>query len=225
MLALLIIAPWLLASCVSNEAASEGFTDISEKAMSGVVSLSAPPGAYLDVAWLDDKQLVFLYSVESAFRPQDYQVAIYTLDTEAWRVLTMTQPDECISTSIGQLQRLPNGNLGFVQQCHLLPYGEKYTLYMWDKQADAVQALRSYPVGFHAGSYTFAPDMSVLIQHETVGTGLNDQLYKISHGRQMQRIFREHFTFGATFRATSEIQDGALFRQQLHCCRRSATAA
>jgi Tol biopolymer transport system component len=175
--------------CEDNRTIGRGFADISLKTLSAAVSLSIPSGSYLDVAWLDENRLAFLYSPELSFKPQDYQVVIYAIDTEEWRRLSVFQSDECRSASIGQLQRLPNGKLGFVQQCHILPYGEQYTLYTWDTQADTIEVLQSYAMGFHAGSYAYAPDMSELIQHETVGTGLNDQMYRVTQDGQIQRLF------------------------------------
>lgn len=189
----------------SLDGGQANFTDITEQSLTNAHTLSTPSGLYEEVAWLEENQLVFLYTSqppELGFR-WDYQIVLYNLGTAEWQVLTTPRPDqwstltrlepnECTSGFILGLTQLPNGMLGFIYDCNV--YHDNvtrrfYTLYAWDQQTGMLQSLQRYPENFSASRYAFAPDMSELIQASPVGAGLNDELYRVSEDGQRAQLF------------------------------------
>jgi len=180
-LALWGLISWVLVSC------NNSFADTITRLPTRV--LSSPPGDYIDVAWLEGDLFAFEYASRQSNRMPDYQVTIYAPDANDWRILPVHKPDECTSAwNEGPVQRLPNGNLGFLHWCSLKSHGEYETLYMWDKQTGRLQVLQRYPREFFPANYTFAPQMSELIQENAVGPKLSNQLYHVEQNGQMERI-------------------------------------
>jgi dipeptidyl aminopeptidase/acylaminoacyl peptidase len=182
-----------------------GYADFSEQVVNSAQSLPVPRGRYSGPAWLDGNQIAFVYIPEELVPGRDlwwHQIALYNIDTQEWRVLTLPRPDkwpalialepnECKSGWIKSLSRLPNGKLGFIYQCNVEREhvtDSISTLYMWDWQSDTLQVLQRYPVNFYPSSYAFAPDMSNLIQEQSDG-GLGDEFYRVSQDGHLERLF------------------------------------
>jgi len=186
---------------------SRGYVDIQPALPQ---SLAVPLGEYKEVVWLGENLLAFRY-LPPAVSPSlwNYQLIMYDLDIEDSQEVLLAKPSKCISVWSVNINRLPNNNLGFLYQCNV-SHGsyslEQDTLYMWDKQINSFQVLQAYPEGFAAASYTFAPDMSSLIQEEAVGSGLNNKLYRVGQDGRMDQLFSDF----QRVRAPAWSSDGSL---------------
>jgi Tol biopolymer transport system component len=147
------------------------------------------------VAWLDDSLLAFLYVPMEVEEALDYvglweqRVILYDLGTRQWRELPIRQPDECYSSWASVLERLPNGNLGFLYECNSKDLASNaITLYMWDGRTGQFQALQRFTT-ITAAPYTYSPDMSELIQEDATGGGLSNRLYRVSTSGAMEELF------------------------------------
>ncbi len=122
------------------------------------------------------------------------RIIVYSISTgKIYELPIPAKPDECVSAWVaGPLTRLPNSNLGFVYECNLDPVGNKETLYMWDREADSLQALVQYPESIAASGYAFAPDMSELIQESAIGAGLNNQLYRVHPDGRLEQLLADY---------------------------------
>jgi dipeptidyl aminopeptidase/acylaminoacyl peptidase len=170
------------------------FDDITSDVERSAQPLSIPRGSYGAVAWLAGNQLAFVYSPTESSDHWDDHIMLYSLATKQWRQLNIPKPAECRLARPRILERLPNGNLGFIYTC-LVDVGhgdlsdEVNSLYMWDIHTERPHLLQRYPTNFRAGPFAFAPDLSELIQERTVGNGLNNQLYRVMQDGRMERLF------------------------------------
>ncbi|MGQ0601774.1 MAG: TolB family protein [Anaerolineales bacterium] len=170
------------------------FADIAQATAKTATYLDVPDGSYRDAAWVDDDMITFLYSNNDSPTSYDYRVALHTPSTGDTRILLLPTREECRAvSSVYHLSRLPNNRLGFIFSCHIYHdhvTGEINSLYMWDHETDALTELQRYPENFAGGSYTFAPDMSQLLQGTWTGPGA-DQLYRVTDDGQMERLLPE----------------------------------
>lgn len=100
--------------------------------------------------------------------------------------------DSCFSAWYHNLSRTPDQRLGFIVHCNLAnPENSTETLYLWDPRTGEFQVAHQYSSPFLAGAYTFSPDMSMLIQENSVGAGLENQLYVTDAGGELSRLFED----------------------------------
>lgn len=179
----------LLVACQATS-----YTDATN--VTSVQKLHTPEAEYRDVAWLDVDTMVFVYRLpEFGDQSGDFRIATYTLNNHKWQDIPRPAlPDNCSHAPAmpHDLNLLPNGNLGYTLPCSNLHDGISGMLYEWDRQADIVRQLQSYDPPFAIDGYAFAPDMSQLIQEESVGDGLNNELYRVDQNGEMTQLFPDY---------------------------------
>ncbi len=179
---LLFWACLLLISCQSSN-----FVDATDQ---NFIQLSNASAAELrSVAWLDEDHIAFV----SRYRRGDFRIALYTLSTEESQdIVLMRTLEECnpAASHISELSRLPNQHLGYAFLCQ--NSGPSGLLYMWDREEAISKKLHEFTSPFITAQYTFAPDMSELIQENAVGPGLNNELYRVDQNGHMEQLL-PHF--------------------------------
>src|SRR5690606_19309777 len=84
--------------------------------------LELPEAEYRAVAWIDDSHLSFVYRKdEFGDLNADRRIGLFNLRTSQWRDLPLPPlPDGCFPkpSGVDYVQTLPNGSVGFIQQCH-----------------------------------------------------------------------------------------------------------
>ena len=140
-------------------------------------------------AWLSTDLLAFVVGPEPDSAPYEARVGLYSLTDQTWQILELP-PSTCARQLIrGPLERLPDGRLGFLSKCTADRYDEHFTLYAWDSTNQEAQPLYSYPKDLAADGYSFSPDMGEAIQHSAIGSGLNDQLYRVTANGDLERLW------------------------------------
>ena len=120
-----ILSVWLSSGCKQNASPDRSSTND----LSVPKTLAAPAGDYTSVAWLADDKLAFVYESSSGSPLNDCYVALYSEQDSKWEPLKKTQPKECQSVYYRQLNRLPDGGLGFLVECYTEPTGFHFYLY------------------------------------------------------------------------------------------------
>jgi dipeptidyl aminopeptidase/acylaminoacyl peptidase len=184
----ILLTIWLLVACQAN------FVDVTETAH--YESLVVPITQYRSVAWLNEDVIAFVYLPEEfkySNDSGDLTVATFSISTGKWQDLHMLpQPEECYvgPSHYSNLSRLAEGNLGFTYLCeHQGPSGMLYT---WDRQTDTIVKLQDYSWPFIVSQYTFAPDMSELIQTDASGVGMDETIYRVSQNGDMEQLFPDY---------------------------------
>jgi WD40 repeat protein len=157
------------------------------------IPTEAHRGYYDSVAWLSDDTIAFLYSESNWLDSDKYKLILFSPVSQRWEPIELPHPTECLQVTWLMLSRLPNGSLGFVQECSVVAKGDvgsTFTkLYMLNPVSKQIMMVNAYPKNFFANAYTFSPTMSEWIQTQVVGTGMNNQLYRVAKDGTMQRLF------------------------------------
>ena len=155
--------------------------------------LNVTAAEYRDVAWLDADTITFVYRL-SGFGNSlgDFRIAVYTLSNNNLQDIPIPpKPEHCSHAPaiINHLNRLPNGNLGYIYPCSSMEAGIAGILYEWNPDTNIVAQRYYYPPPFRASSYTFLPNMSQLIQENARGPGLNNELYRVGQDGKLIQLF------------------------------------
>jgi Tol biopolymer transport system component len=183
----ILFCSWLLVGCEQEAGARRLYVDNLQVPK----VLAIPTGNYTSAAWLADDQLAFVYESNAGSPLNDYYVALYSEQDEKWKPLEKIQPEECQSVYYRQLNRLPDGGLGFLVECYTKPTG--FHFYLYERNlAGTFAVLSKYPDYFPAGRYSFSPDRAKYVQEEYHGSNI-DRLYTIKLGdSQMQQLLSEY---------------------------------
>ena len=194
LLLLLLIFSGMLAACAEPPITVDIIT------LQELQVLPLPTAAYSSVVWLDEETLVFQhrrprtpadYDVGDRF--DDYHISLYRLDTqELQKVPLPTPPSHCADQTgrIGWLGDVPGNRFGYIYHCHdKFDIGESSILYLWDREQNRMVAHVTYPTPFSAGRFSFAADMSSLIQEQP--TGFSQELYFVDADGDLTRLFPE----------------------------------
>lgn len=157
---------------------------------------SFPMGQYYDVAWIDKSTIAFIYvpqALHDLNHSPDYwdrQLILYNLDSLRLELVSVPADPKCYSAWIVLIERLPNGNLGFLHECNSMSSVKNgTTLYELNPALGELIPLQYYPAPFQAGRFSFSPDMTELIQHNAIGAGLNDELYRLGADGASEQLF------------------------------------
>lgn len=183
-LLLLVLICCLLASC------QKAFIDMSESAVSNTESVPLVPGTYGSPVWLEESLVAFRYRPPGKQDFWDYRIVIYNMESEEKLELPLPPyPETCSTTApagIGNLERLPNDDLGFILHCDLKQSGVQKALYTWIRETNSLEMLFEFEPYFGAGIFAFSHDMKVLIQAK--GVDSVDGLYRIIHGGSISQL-------------------------------------
>ena len=152
--------------------------------------LKTPEGTYEHVAWLDASLIAFVYAPKFEPRSFDYQIGLYSLDQQEMMIISAPLPNHCYAGEVLWTNRLPDGNLGLVNECKVVNDGNFYvenTLYLWEKRSNEFHALQKYEQNFHATDYTFSPDLSQLIQAR-----LSNKIYRVANDGTLTQLFIDY---------------------------------
>ncbi len=186
---------WLLAGC---ELDRSSFLDVSYSIQSP--PLPSPKGDYDQAVWLNDHEIIFLYAPlqtdgqsGKARSPHrwEYQLMLYSLGDQKPNPISVSKPVECFSGWVSALARLPSGTLGNSYWCNTLSGRTQFTLHAWDPAFTSTRLLLRYPEQFWARAFTFAPDMSQLIQHKD-GAAVDDKLYRVGLDGRMEQMLASY---------------------------------
>ena len=142
--------------------------------------------------WLEEDLTAFMHKPEETInKPSDSQIIIFTVSTGEWYELPLPPlPDDCSRTlimDVGNIHRLPDGNLGFIFSCTLEESSlTQKVLYVWDKNTNSLETLYEYPLYFDATRFTFSPDMTQFLQATDLFT--SGELYRVELDGQMEQI-------------------------------------
>jgi WD40 repeat protein len=179
------LASLLLSSCYPSQ-----FVEVTDAVSSE--ALAVPVAEYRSVAWIDQDFFAFVYRREEfGDNAGDFRLGAYNSRTDTWQDLDLfSKPESCFPqpSHFSNLSRLPNGNLAFAFLCEN-QQGPSGTLHIWDRETNVVQVVQAYAKPFRISQYTFSPDMAELIQEEAVGSGLNNKLYRVHLGNDMEELF------------------------------------
>jgi hypothetical protein len=186
-LSFVVLLSLLLTACQPK------FTDQSEEMKAQAIRIRANV-VNSSLVWLDENRLAFMQDNEDTKITWDNTLNIAYIGTDDQVQLPFPdrteQCEERELITVGNLRRLSNGNLGFILRCSSLELGVREELYMWDIEADELHLLFDFskdgggklpPI-----SYTFAPDMSVLIYGKSGGIG--GETYRVDQDKPVQRI-------------------------------------
>jgi hypothetical protein len=177
--------------CVNTNWLRQPFLDLSSKAVANARPLAAPPEDYTQVVWLDGYDIALLYEANEGLSGWDSKIMLYDMVTQQGQDLSIPMPVACRLTNTESIQRLPDGNLGFIYNCLIDREHESDTfsiLYVWNRQTNDFQVVQRYPANFGAGRFTFAPDMSAMVQ--AVPNGLRGELYQVSRDGSIEQLYR-----------------------------------
>jgi hypothetical protein len=188
-----IVVPALFGILITIAACSAR-AKIVEWPVEGVHTPAVPIAEYKDVAWLDQETLAFKHrrplSDEEKQRIDNYQISLYQSQTGAWLEVPLpVTPEECADGPgfIRDLRSVPNRAFGYTYWC--LNYGISGTLYLWDRDQNLISAYLEYPPPSSPAAFSFSPDMSVLVQEEAEGGGLNNNLFRVDADGNMEQLF------------------------------------
>lgn len=182
-----ILLSLTLVVCYTMIGCGASFIDVTEELQNKQV-ITILSGENGSPVWLEEDLIAFEHGpAEKDNDYWDFRIIIFTVSTGEWYELPLPpHHDECsvtAPTSIGNLTKLPNGNLGFIFECDLKSSIPKPMLYMWDKETNSLKMLYEYPAYFDPTWYAFAPDMTEFIQ--ATGASTEDKLYRISQNGDM----------------------------------------
>ena len=120
-----ILGIWLVSGCEQGAVIRPPYT---EKILVPKV-LAVPAGDYTSAAWLADDQLAFVYESSTNSPLNDYYIALYSEQEAKWQPIEKIQPEECLPVYYRQLNRLPDGGLGFLVDCNTEPVGFHYSTF------------------------------------------------------------------------------------------------
>jgi len=177
-------------------ACSASYEDLTKS--NTLQSLSLPQADYNVAIWLDEAHLIFEYAYDPNAKSYEEELALYDLELEDLRPFPFEKPTECFTGWYGYMARLPDGSFGFMYKCFVLETkgpGRIYnTLYIWDVESKSPQIWLEYPDSFLTGEFSFAPDMSELIQERP---RLNSRLYRVDQDGKMVRLFPHFWRVGS----------------------------
>ena len=151
--------------------------------------LSGPDGAYTFVAWMTNDRIVFTYSAKSDPGVWEYELGSYSLQSSDWSILPKNSCEGAEGT-IGWLERLPSGELGFIAECPLQDGKGNITstLYAWNSETGTFRELWHYAEPYwHATDFSFSPDMAELIQ-----TRLDSTAYRVDDDDRLTQIYLDY---------------------------------
>ncbi len=147
-----------------------------------VEAVLAPPaeGEYVDVAWLD-QGLVVQYEPSDVTGHWHNEIWLMRPDGSDAQRLPLPKAENCHVQAYEGLARLPDGRLGYVQDC-IPPNQHMDILHMvaYDLRTGEASPLLSYSLPstlVGTGGYSWNPEMTRGITSDGNGRGLAEQLY------------------------------------------------
>lgn len=152
-----------------------------------------PDGHYREVAWLEPTTLAFQYLPTPDTADWDTRLMVYKLDGEQYQLVPKPLAPECVRIFYGRINRLPNGELGYLWECIPEPWiGRDFRVQQWSQVTGEDRERYHYPVPFWATAFSFAPDMKQWLQEET-GDGLFNKLHYVIPDTPPLRLLEESF--------------------------------
>ncbi len=167
-----------------------GYRDETKDIIAHARPLAIPPHDYYEVEWLTDKRIALLYASHEGLPSWNDKIMLYDLEHQQSRFAPLPARPECRLVVTPKIERVPNGNLGFVYQCLIdRPHfsDDLYSLYVWDIEVHTVQEVERYPDNFRPGQFAFAPNMSQLIQEQR--SGLAEKVFLIRRDEAMEQLY------------------------------------
>lgn len=160
-------------------------------------ALNLPTGNYKDMVWLTLDTLAVVHETVPTIPIGDERIYLVDLKDNQSQEIMFNVPSQCRIGTYTELQRLPNGNLGFLYKCSFeLGQGFEYLLYEMDLATKEIVLLHQYPNRFWATFYTFAPDMEQLLQ-EGKGDGINNELFYVNSDGNLAQVAPDYWRSGA----------------------------
>lgn len=185
--ALYLLSIWLISGCGQGAGTKVPYANMIPM----FTALAAPASNYSSVAWLTDDKLAFVYESNADSQGNDYYIALFSEQDAKWKPLEKIRPEECQSVYYLQLNRLPDGGLGFLVDCYTKPTGFHFYLYE-QNITGTIAELSKYPDYFPAGRYSFSPDKARYVQEEYHWNDIY-RLYQITVGdSRMQQLLSEY---------------------------------
>ena len=167
---------------------SSNFTDNSNHQAYQIID--TPEGEYRSVAWLTDELIAFNYGQKNIDHWSASLIALHKIGESGWSITKqLPEREECLVGFISYISRLSNGRIGFVYFC--MANSPSGFLHTWDINSDTVTQFYDYPDRFFPTSYTFSPTSDALIQTDSEGSGMNDNLFRVTLNPEQQ--FEELF--------------------------------
>lgn len=179
----------ILARIVINMRAT--YKDTTKETRGSAQRLDLPEGIYSGIAWLDEQNLMFLYRPSSA-TVWNTQVVLYSLSAHSWHNIQLPKQPGCERTRPSVVRRVSDIDVGIIFHCvtpETSAAGERYSLYVWKSNTQRFHLLHDFPDNFKAGPFSLTSNFTNLIQEESVGSGLNNQLYRVDTDGQPERLF------------------------------------
>lgn len=183
-----IVILWVAVIIISvSGCGSKPYLDITDSISSQ--SLSTPEGEYRAIAWLDEDHIAFIYRPQELVEKdllQDFRIGIFELSSGKSQDMPLPDmPSPCNSKTSGvsELAKVPNGALGFIYSC----WSSGDTLYLIEPDTKDLVKWITY-LGIPARNFSFAPDMSQLIQEDGSGGGLSEKLLLVSSDKSIHEF-------------------------------------
>ena len=145
-----------------------------------VTVLKLDTGYYFSPTWMSNGKIVFNYAASMDYASQDTIVPtlrIYDINEKTWSDISVSNSDNCYILNYLFLQELPNHHLGFLSTC--LPRDsdvfykiQSINIITGDTKVLVATEFRGAP-----GTFTFSPDMAEMVQENSIGKYLSNQLF------------------------------------------------
>lgn len=140
--------------------------------------LSTPVGAYLDVTWLSDEQLIVSYEPNLDSQKWTHRLWSLRIDSTDMHPLDLPEnPKECSRTEFRYPQAMQDNRLVYMRVCqpherwwHSTPYA-----LVWNLRSKTSHLARDYELSSDIATFTFTPDLSRGLL--ATATGIEDELY------------------------------------------------
>lgn len=166
---LLLCIILLLSGCVSSKVSNNLIVP-------DVIQLSFTKTAS-SLTWIEDDLFAYRHRLEEE-RNRTY-IEIVDFSGQIHKQSNFNNNSGCAFDSVGVVDKLPDGRLGFIYECRDKDlFLVEHLLVAWDYQKDSYETLFVYPRPDHPTGFSVSPDMKFVLQ-EFDGDGIFNQLYLI----------------------------------------------
>ena len=148
-------------------------------------SIDPPKDTYVfsSAVWLSDEIIVF--ALDDSDRTMPNPFLIYNMGSQTWERLNVSSNPNCQAAGFGFLERLPNGNVGYVNTC--IANGlETRTIDEINISSGQIQTLLDSGLIRVAGKFAFSPDMTELVQEDMISRFLSNKVFYRKDDRLVQ---------------------------------------